>query len=36
MGQDIAGEGLYNPGPAQRHFDALKRILDRKEPDYAT
>jgi ribulose-5-phosphate 4-epimerase/fuculose-1-phosphate aldolase len=26
----------YNPSPAQRHFDALKRILDRKEPDYAT
>ena len=22
--------------PAQRHFDALKRMLDRKEPDYAT
>ena len=20
---------------AQHHFDALKRILDRKEPDYA-
>ncbi len=28
---------LYKgPTPAQRHFDALKRILDRKEPDYAT
>jgi hypothetical protein len=26
----------YNPSPAQRHFDALKRMLDRKEPDYAT
>ena len=26
----------YEPRPAQRHFDALKRILDRKEPDYAT
>ena len=24
------------PSAAQRHFDALKRILDRKEPDYAT
>lgn len=24
------------PSPAQRHFDALKRILDRSEPDYAT
>jgi hypothetical protein len=28
---------LYEgPTPAQRHFDALKRMLDRKEPDYAT
>ena len=28
---------LYKgPTPAQRHFDALKRMLDRKEPDYAT
>jgi ribulose-5-phosphate 4-epimerase/fuculose-1-phosphate aldolase len=26
-------EGL---APTQRHFDALKRMLDRKEPDYAT
>jgi ribulose-5-phosphate 4-epimerase/fuculose-1-phosphate aldolase len=34
--RDIGGESLYNPGPAQRHFDALKRILDRKEPDYAS
>jgi len=25
----------YDPSPSQRHFDALKRILDRKEPDYA-
>jgi ribulose-5-phosphate 4-epimerase/fuculose-1-phosphate aldolase len=24
------------PTPAQRHFDALKRILDRQEPDYAS
>ena len=24
------------PTPAQRHFNALKRILDRNEPDYAT
>ncbi len=32
----FAGEARYNPGPAQRHFDALKRMLDRKEPDYAT
>ena len=35
--RDIGGNGLYQgPTPAQRHFDALKRILDRKEPDYAT
>src|SRR6201997_3136570 len=34
--RDIGGGSRYNPGPAQRHFDALKRILDRKEPDYAT
>ena len=28
---------LYKgPSPSQRHFDALKRILDRKEPDYAS
>jgi ribulose-5-phosphate 4-epimerase/fuculose-1-phosphate aldolase len=24
------------PTPAQRHFNALKRILDREEPDYAS
>jgi ribulose-5-phosphate 4-epimerase/fuculose-1-phosphate aldolase len=31
------GAGRYNgPSPAQRHFDALKRILDREEPDYAS
>ena len=35
--RDIGGAGLYDgPSPAQRHFDALKRILDRQEPDYAT
>jgi ribulose-5-phosphate 4-epimerase/fuculose-1-phosphate aldolase len=36
--RDIGGSSVvrYNPSPAQRHFDALKRILDRKEPDYAT
>jgi hypothetical protein len=28
---------LYKgPTPAERHFAALKRMLDRKEPDYAT
>ncbi|HEY1544145.1 MAG TPA: class II aldolase/adducin family protein [Xanthobacteraceae bacterium] len=35
--QDIGGPSLYQgPTPAQRHFDALKRLLDRREPDYAT
>ena len=34
--RNIGGNSLYSPGPAQRHFDALKRILDRKEPDYAS
>jgi ribulose-5-phosphate 4-epimerase/fuculose-1-phosphate aldolase len=34
--RDIAGAKFYydGPNPAQRHFDALKRILDRTEPDY--
>jgi ribulose-5-phosphate 4-epimerase/fuculose-1-phosphate aldolase len=35
--KDIGGAGLYQaPTPAQRHFDALKRILDREAPDYAS
>ena len=35
--RDYKDEQLYKgPTPAQRHFDALKRMLDRKEPDYAT
>jgi ribulose-5-phosphate 4-epimerase/fuculose-1-phosphate aldolase len=36
--RDIGGgPGMYDgPSPAQRHFDALKRILDRTEPDYAS
>ncbi len=35
--RDIGGAGLYEgPTPAQRHFDALKRVLDRKQPDYAS
>lgn len=36
--RDIGGgAGLYDgPSPAQRHFDALKRILDRTEPDYVS
>lgn len=33
---DIGGTRFYNgPTPSERHFEALKRILDRKEPDYA-
>jgi ribulose-5-phosphate 4-epimerase/fuculose-1-phosphate aldolase len=27
---------LKGPTAAQRHFGALKRILDREEPDYAS
>lgn len=35
--REIGGARFYEgPTPAQRHFDALKRMLDRKEPDYAT
>ena len=35
--RDISGAYLYKgPTPAQRHFAALKRILDRREPDYAS
>ena len=34
--ETYGGQTRYNPPPSQRHFDALKRILDRKEPDYAT
>jgi ribulose-5-phosphate 4-epimerase/fuculose-1-phosphate aldolase len=34
--ETYGGQSRYNPPPSQRHFDALKRILDRKEPDYAT
>jgi ribulose-5-phosphate 4-epimerase/fuculose-1-phosphate aldolase len=33
--RDIGGARFYDgPTPAERHFEALKRILDRKEPDY--
>ena len=33
--REIAGASFYDgPSPAQRHFDALKRMLDRSEPDY--
>jgi ribulose-5-phosphate 4-epimerase/fuculose-1-phosphate aldolase len=36
--REIGGEARSydGPSPAQRHFDALKRILDRTEPDYKT
>jgi ribulose-5-phosphate 4-epimerase/fuculose-1-phosphate aldolase len=35
--REIGGARFYDdPSPAQRHFDALKRILDRTEPDYKT
>jgi len=31
----FGGARYYDgPTPAERHFDALKRILDRREPDY--
>jgi ribulose-5-phosphate 4-epimerase/fuculose-1-phosphate aldolase len=31
-----SGSGpVYDPNPSERHFEALKRILDRREPDYA-
>jgi len=31
----IGGASFYDgPTPAERHFEALKRILDRREPDY--
>jgi ribulose-5-phosphate 4-epimerase/fuculose-1-phosphate aldolase len=34
--QEIGGARFYNgPRPAERHFSALKRILDREQPDYA-
>ena len=35
--KDIGGAHLYSgPTPAERHFCALKRILDREEADYAS
>src|SRR6267154_1304668 len=35
--QTHGGSSMFEgPGPAQRHFNALKRMLDRNEPDYAT
>jgi ribulose-5-phosphate 4-epimerase/fuculose-1-phosphate aldolase len=33
--RDIGGARFYaGPSPAERHFEALKRLLDRQEPDY--
>ena len=33
--REIGGASYYEGlTPAERHFEALKRILDRKEPDY--
>ena len=35
--RDIGGNRFYDgPSPAERHFSALRRILDRQEPDYAS
>jgi ribulose-5-phosphate 4-epimerase/fuculose-1-phosphate aldolase len=34
--KEFGGTSYTGPTPAQRHFDALKRILDRQEPDYAS
>ncbi len=35
--RDIGGATFYDgPSPAQRHFDALKRILDRNNTDYTS
>ncbi|MHC1948363.1 class II aldolase/adducin family protein [Bradyrhizobium sp. UFLA06-06] len=34
--REFAAVSRQGTASAQRHFDALKRILDRKEPDYAT
>ncbi len=35
--RDFMDDHLYKgPTPAQRHFAALKRMLDRREPDYAS
>jgi ribulose-5-phosphate 4-epimerase/fuculose-1-phosphate aldolase len=34
---EIGGARFYNgPRPAERHLSALKRILDREQPDYAS
>lgn len=35
--REIGGARFYNGlTPSERHFEALKRVLDRKEPDYAS
>jgi ribulose-5-phosphate 4-epimerase/fuculose-1-phosphate aldolase len=28
------GNPSYDPSPSERHFAAIKRMLDRREPDY--
>jgi ribulose-5-phosphate 4-epimerase/fuculose-1-phosphate aldolase len=35
MGYDVTGYQYGGKPACQHHFDALKRLLDRKEPDYA-
>ncbi|MCG8562045.1 MAG: class II aldolase/adducin family protein [Hyphomicrobiales bacterium] len=34
MTEQFTSGVAYEVSPAQRHFDALKRMLDRQEPDY--
>jgi ribulose-5-phosphate 4-epimerase/fuculose-1-phosphate aldolase len=34
--RDMSSGYTYDPSPSRRHFDALKRILDREEPDYTS
>jgi ribulose-5-phosphate 4-epimerase/fuculose-1-phosphate aldolase len=35
--REVTDANFYEgPSPPQRHFDALKRMLDRTEPDYKT
>jgi len=35
--KEIGGAWFYEgPTPAERHLGALKRILDREQPDYAS
>jgi ribulose-5-phosphate 4-epimerase/fuculose-1-phosphate aldolase len=32
--RDYSGGSSYDPPPSTRHFEALKRLLDKREPDY--